>query len=169
MSNSNNKVRHRVYTSYKDVVAPKRIYRTLIRQAIIMTLQNEGVDVPSVVNVLITNSKGIRTFNYEYRGINKSTDVLSFPMQVFDKAGWYNRENLDIDKDTGFLPLGDIVMSIEHARRQARVYGHSPEQETTYLMIHSTLHLLGYDHIDECDKSVMRFIEKQIVKDMGYF
>jgi len=163
------KVLHKVYTSHKDVISPKRVYRSLIKQAVIMTLQEQHVNVPCVVNVLITNGKVIRKYNSEYRGIDKSTDVLSFPMQVFDGAGWENISALEIDEDTGLLPLGDIVMSIEHIRRQARTYGHSVEHETSYLTIHSTLHLLGFDHIDEQDKRQMRDLEKFIVKNMGYF
>jgi len=162
------KIRHKVYTTRKNVASPERVFRALIRQAVVMTLRSEDVDVPCVVDVLITNNKTIRQYNKQHRGIDKSTDVLSFPMQEFSGAGWENITAFDVGDGSGVLPLGDIIMSIEQVRRQARVHGHTVERETTYMIIHSTLHLLGYDHMDEHDKKLMRFKEERLMEDMGY-
>lgn len=166
MADSKERVLHEVYTSHEDVVAPQKTYISLIRQAVLLTLQSEGVDIPCVVNVLITSSDVIRKYNSQYRDIDKPTDVLSFPMQEFSGAGWQGLDFFDFDEDTGLLPLGDIVISMEHVRRQACEYGHSIEHEMAYLIIHSTLHLLGYDHMNDVDKKKMRSREKEIVKDM---
>jgi len=113
-----------------------------------MVLKSEAVDMPCAVNVLITDDEGIRSYNSKYRGINKATDVLSFPMQEFDKEGWGGIGDMDIDLDTQTLPLGDIVISTTTIKRHARRYKHTFEQETVRMIIHSVLHLLGYDHND---------------------
>lgn len=164
MADSKEKILHKVYTSHEDVVAPNRAERSLIRQAVLMTLRSEGVDLPCVVNVLVASSEVIRKYNSQYRDIDKATDVLSFPMQEFSSAGWQGVDGFDFDEDTGLLPLGDVVMSLEHVIQQAQEYGHSVEREMTYLIIHSTFHLLGYDHMNDVDKKEMRLREKEVVK-----
>jgi len=126
------------------------------------------VDVPCVVNVQIADDESICTYNHDYRNINKPTDVLSFPMQVFDRAGWKDHGFLELDKDTGDLPLGDIIISAGSVHRQAKEHGITTEQETAYLIIHSTLHLLGYNHDSLGKKKTMRGREKLILNEMGY-
>jgi len=162
------KIKHKLYTKHSGGKAPESVYRSLIKQAILMTLRSEEVDIPCVVNVLITDDKGIREYNRNYRGINKSTDVLSFPMQVFGRAGWRGHGKLDIDENTGELPLGDIVLSTQAVNKQAKEYDHTIERETTYLIIHATLHLLGYDHDLVSSDSTMRSKEKLLIGEMGY-
>jgi len=162
------KIKHKLYTRHEGGKAPETVYRSLIKQAILMTLRSEEVNILCVVNVLITDDKGIREYNREYRGINKATDVLSFPMQIFTRAGWHGHGELELDENTGELPLGDIVISTQSVERQAREYGHTIERETTHLIIHSTLHLLGYDHDDINDESFMRAKENLLIKEMGY-
>lgn len=108
------------------------------------------------INIVLTNPENIRKMNKEYRNIDKETDVLSFPM--FEKEELENRQisNLDI--------LGDIVISIERVRKQAEEYGHSFERELAYMTVHGFYHLMGYDHIDENDKIIMRQKEENILE-----
>ena len=161
-------IKHMIYTRQRGGGAVTRVYRSLIKQAVIATLRDEKVDVPCVVNVLITNGTGIRKYNLDFRGIDEDTDVLSFPMQAFKKAGWCERGEIELDEDTGQLPLGDIVISLLAVRKQAKEYGHSIERETTYLIIHSTLHLLGYDHNNRYYEMLMQDKEKLLLERMGY-
>jgi len=119
------------------------------------TLCYEQVDVPCVISVLITDDKGIRDYNYEYRGIDEPTDVLSFPMQTFRQAGWSGIYNPELNESTEELTLGDIIVSIETVKRHAIEYGNTIEHEITYMLVHSTLHLLGYDHADESSEKIM--------------
>lgn len=107
------------------------------------------------VNIVLTNPKNIRKLNKEHRNIDKETDVLSFPM--FEKEELEKREELNLDI------LGDIVISIERVIEQADEYGHSFERELAYMLVHGFYHLLGYDHIDEEDKIIMRQKEEHIL------
>ena len=113
-------------------------YEELIHTCIVTALAEEGVPLPCEINVLVTDNPGIREINREQRQVDRPTDVLSFPLGVDGKY--------DINNDTGAQMLGDIVISIEHALRQAELYGHSFNREIAYLTVHSMLHLLGYDH-----------------------
>lgn len=140
-----------------------RVYRSLIKQAVQLTLISEGVDSPCVISVLITDDKGIKAYNAKHRGIKKATDVLSFPMQDFSCAGWQGMRYPDIDMDTQTVPLGDIVISLNKIKQQANRFKVTPEQETVHMIIHSTLHLLGYDHGLE-----MEYRENRMMRDMGY-
>lgn len=138
-----------------------------IRKCITAALRAEHVDVPCEINVLVTDDAAIRVINNEYRHIDKSTDVLSFP--AFQFAPGTLPEDLSeyIDPETGLLPLGDMALSYEHAKRQAEEFGHSLKRELGYLTIHSVLHLLGYDHVDEGEmKKQMRQREKEIMGDV---
>jgi len=131
-------------------------------------LQYEQADKPCVVCVLITDDEGIRDYNYEYRGIDKPTDVLSFPMQKFWQSGWSGIRNVEGDKSTGDIPLGDIIFSVETVKRHAIEYDKTIEHETIYMLIHSTLHLLGYDHDDESNERIMHEVTKRIMKNLMY-
>jgi len=142
--------------------------RDIIKRAVCETLRNETVDTVCVVNVLITDDKGIQKYNRNYRNIDSATDVLSFPMQEFKHAGWNGCVLMEIDKDTGFLPLGDIVISSESVSKQAASYGNSVSEEMAYLTIHSTLHLLGYDHADETNEKLMHSKSKSIIQKTGF-
>lgn len=120
-----------------------------LRKCILAAVRCEGVRVPVEINVLVTDNKGIRAINLASRGIDRATDVLSFPAFVFEPG--HLPENLTpyLDTETGLLPLGDMAISLERAREQAAEFGHSVRREVGYLTIHSVLHLLGYDHMDE--------------------
>ena len=162
------KIKHKISTAHKGGEKPDRTYRELIKQTILITLRYEGVDEPCAINVMITGDKGISKYNADFRGVKEPTDVLSFPMQVFITPGWKNRGNVDIDRDTGLIPLGDIIISTDRVMKQAQQYGHTFEKETTHLIIHSVLHLLGYSHSDQDGERVMIPLERKIMNEMGY-
>lgn len=134
-----------------------------IRRCIEETLTAEGISVPCEINVLVTDDKGIHAINLASRDIDRPTDVLSFPM--FDLEAGKPPEHWDsyIDPETNLCPLGDMVISLERAVAQAKEFGHSTRREIGYLTIHSMLHLLGYDHLDEGpQKAQMRAREEAI-------
>lgn len=112
--------------------------RMLIRRCCTAVLVNENFKGPAEISVSIVDDEEIHKLNLKYRGVDRSTDVLSFPLGV---NGVY-----DINNDTGAQMLGDIVISIEHAIKQAQLYGHTFDREIAFLTVHSMLHLLGYDH-----------------------
>ena len=134
-----------------------------IRTCINAVLKAEGVTAKCEINVLVTDDAGIREINRTSRNIDSATDVLSFPM--FELApgelptDWTEYE----DPDTGLVPLGDMCISLERAIAQAKEFGHTTRREVGYLTIHSMLHLLGYDHMDEgAQKKQMRSREEAI-------
>ena len=128
-------------------------------------LYAEGIDVPCEINVLITDNEGIRQINREYRDVDKETDVLSFPMFEFEPDYFPEDVSDLIDPGTGLLPLGDMALSMEKIQAQALEFGHSQQREIGYLTVHSVLHLLGYDHLDEGEmKKQMRAREDAIME-----
>ena len=137
-----------------------------IRRAVLAALEDEGVDVPCIVEVCVTDDAGIRQANRETRGMDRPTDVLSFPMFELEPGEKPRAEWADPDTDKVFL--GDMMLSLERAVAQAAEYGHSPEREVCYLAVHSALHLLGYDHLDEGPmKARMREREEAILGELG--
>ena len=160
---------HKIYARHTRTTMPDRLPIPLIKRSIKETLALEGVDAPCEVSVLITDDLGIKKINSDFRGIDRPTDVLSFPMLDFSAPGWKNAKGAAADPETSLLPLGEIVFSGERVHWQASAYGKSCEHETAYLTVHSVLHLLGYDHADESDrKKQMRGREKIIMKKMGF-
>lgn len=138
----------------------------LLQKVICAALDAEGVDVPCEVNVLITDDGQIHAINLEQRGVDRPTDVLSFPM--FDLLPGEKPEEAWADPDTQLVPLGDMVISLERCSAQAQEFGHSLQRELSYLAVHSVLHLLGYDHMDEGPmKAQMREREEIILNGMG--
>ncbi len=136
---------------------------TIISQCIEATLRAEKISAPCEINVLVTNDKGIRAINSASRGIDKPTDVLSFPMFQLKAGNPPSDWEEYLDPETGFCPLGDMAISLERAVSQAKEFGHSVRREVGYLTIHSMLHLLGYDHLDEgAQKAQMRNREETI-------
>ncbi len=141
-------------------------YESLIKACITKALAAEGVNVACEINVLITHDEGIHQINLEQRGVDRPTDVLSFPMFDFLPGAFPVDTQAYLDPETGLLPLGDMVISYERALVQAQEYGHTPERELGYLCVHSVLHLLGYDHMDGDDgpmKRQMRRREEEIM------
>lgn len=136
---------------------------TVIRKCIEASLNMQGVEVPCEINVLVTNNKGIQAINLASRNIDSPTDVLSFPMFSFEAGKLPEDWDSYIDPETGLCPLGDMAISLERAVAQAKEYGHSTRREIGYLTIHSVLHLLGYDHMDDGEqKAQMRQREELI-------
>ena len=130
-------------------------------------LRAEGVELPCEVNVLFTDDRGIQQVNREMREIDRPTDVLSFPMFELEPGVPPEGEEY-LDPETGLCPLGDMCISLERAEEQAQEYGHSLERELCYLAVHSVLHLLGYDHLDEGPmKRRMRAREEAILGALG--
>ncbi len=138
----------------------------LIRRTIRTALAAEGLTAPCEVDVLLTDDDGIHEINRELRQVDRPTDVLSFP--EFELAPGQLPGPEDADPGTGLIPLGDMVLSMERVAAQAREYGHSKRRELSYLVTHSVLHLLGYDHLDEGPmKAQMRAREEAIMALLG--
>ena len=138
----------------------------LIRSTIATALAAQGVEVPCEIDVLLSDDAGIHTINLDMRGVDRPTDVLSFPM--FDLKPGEKPEAGDEDPESGLVPLGDMCISLERAAAQAGEFGHSVERELSYLTVHSVLHLLGYDHMDEGPmKRQMRVHEEFILDKLG--
>ena len=133
-----------------------------VKRAAAAALKAEGVTVPCELDVTLTDDAVIHTINREQRGVDRATDVLSFPMFELTPGELPGEE--DADPGTGLVPLGDMVISLEHVAAQAKEYGHSNRRELAYLVTHSVLHLLGYDHLDEGPmKKQMREHEERIM------
>ena len=120
-----------------------------LRKCINTALQFQGVNVDVEINVMITDNQGIRAINAASRNIDSATDVLSFPMFQMTPGELPEDWSEFIDPETGRVPLGDMCISLERAMEQATEYGHGIKREIGYLTVHSVLHLLGYDHLDE--------------------
>ena len=134
--------------------------KLLVRKACVATLVEENFIDNAEVEVTFVDDDQIREYNNEYRDIDKSTDVLSFPL---GEDGIY-----DTNPQTNNKMLGDIVISLEHAVAQGELYGHGLRREIAYLTVHSMLHLLGYDHVDEgIEKAKMREKEEAILTKLG--
>ena len=137
-----------------------------IRKVIRTALAAEGMTLPCEVDVLLTDDENIHAINLDMRQVDRATDVLSFP--EFDLAPGELPTEEDADPGTGLIPLGDMVISMEHVAAQAKEYGHSQRRELAYLVTHSVLHLLGYDHLDEgSQKKQMREREEAILAELG--
>ena len=138
-----------------------------LRKCIRTALQVQKVHVPCEINVLVTDDAGIRDINRIQRQIDKPTDVLSFPMFEFTPGEFPADCAQYLDPETGYLPLGDMAISLERAKAQAGEYGHSVRREIGYLTVQSVLHLLGYDHVDEGPmKKQMRIREETILSEI---
>ena len=139
------------------------VISSIINRCITTALDAEGVTVPCEINVLVTNDRSIRAINSASRKIDKATDVLSFPMFELTAGSLPEDWSEFLDPETGRCPLGDMAISLERAAAQAKEFGHSLRREVGYLTIHSILHLLGYDHLDEGpQKEQMREREEAI-------
>ena len=140
--------------------------RAFIRKVIRTALAAESVTFPCEIDVLLTHDAGIHQINRDMRQVDRATDVLSFP--EFDLTPGQLPGEEDADPGTGLVPLGDMVISMEHVAAQAKEYGHSNRRELAYLVVHSVLHLLGYDHLDEGPmKAQMRGREEAIMTELG--
>ena len=156
-------MKHKINLTFDCFSVQKIAVSLVIRKCIGVSLEMQGVVVPCEINVLVTNDKGIQVINHASRDLDKPTDVLSFPMFQF-VPGEYPLDWAEyVDPETEQCPLGDMAISLERAKAQAEEFGHSLRREVGYLIIHSVLHLLGYDHLDEgVQKAQMRAREEEI-------
>lgn len=161
-------MKHRIlirYTNRKDNSPALSVH---LQRCIRTALEEQGVFVPCEINVLVTDDATIQTINRTTRGIDRETDVLSFPMFEFTAGAFPSDVSDLVDPQSGMLPLGDMCISLERAKDQAKRFGNTLKREVGYLTIHSILHLLGYDHVDEGEmKRQMRIREEQIAAKLG--
>lgn len=155
-----NKIKVSISNTQKKVKVPTGI-RLLIRKCCAAVLKEEEFLDNAEVSVSFVDDEQIKELNSQFRNIDRSTDVLSFPL---GENGEY-----DYNNETDAYMLGDIVISMETAMKQAEIYGHTLEREIGFLTVHSMLHLLGYDHVnDTLDEKIMREKEELILGDLGY-
>ncbi len=158
-------MQHEIYVSREVKNLGHRNSAALIKKAARMALDAEGVDVPCIISVMLTDDEGIHSVNREFRGVDRATDVLSFPQNELI-PGQFDAEGCERDLDTGAILLGDMMISVPRCEAQGEEFGHGYERELMYLTVHSVLHLLGYDHVDEGEqKRRMREREKAIMGD----
>lgn len=140
----------------------------LVCQAV---LEGEGCPYEAQVSIVLTDGRGIREMNREYRGIDRETDVLSFPNVDFEEEGVFDigedSEADYFDPETGELVLGDIMISVDRVYGQAQEYGHSVRREFAFLVAHSMLHLCGYDHMEEEERARMERRQEEILTGLG--
>ena len=156
-------MKHKINLVFEHLSLQKFVIRQNIRKCIQETLNAEGISARCEINVLVTDDAGIQIINRESRNLDKPTDVLSFPMFQLTAGNPPSDWEDYRDPDSGLVPLGDMCISLERAMAQAEEFGHSVRREVGYLTIHSMLHLLGYDHLDEGpQKKQMRGREEAI-------
>lgn len=161
-------MKHRITVRYTNKLDKNPGLTVHLFRCISKALEMERVHVPCEINVLVTDDQGIRGINNATRNIDKETDVLSFPMFNFVPEQFPEDVKAFLDPQTGLLPLGDMAISLERARDQAKRFGNTLKREVGYLTIHSVLHLLGYDHLDEGpQKRQMRIREEIIAGELG--
>ena len=147
---------------YKDIEENK-LYEKLIEKVLTKCFEEEHLENSHLcITVTLTNPENIREINKEYRNIDRSTDVLSFPMFEKEELDEKIKKNDFEHEDM----LGDIIISIERVEEQAKEYGHSFERELSYMLVHGFYHLMGYDHIKEEDKLKMRPKEEKVLNDL---
>ena len=157
----NMKIKTMIYFMNDTDITVSYGLKMLVRKSVIATLEHEGFCNDCQVSVTFTDNEGIKKINGQYRGIDKETDVLSFPLTDFEGG-----EEPPIDEPQ--VSLGDIVISLEKAQAQAEEFGHSFEREVAFLCVHSMLHLLGYDHVNsEEEDEQMRSLQRAILEKMG--
>ena len=132
-----------------------------IRRAAAEALRYEEFDEDCEISVSIVDNEEIREINRQFRSIDRATDVLSFPMLTFAEG-----EEAEVNENDEIV-LGDIIISLERAKEQAEEYGHSYERELLYLFVHSILHLLGYDHMEEEERIEMETLQREILNELN--
>lgn len=137
--------------------------KSLIKKCALASLKYMDFDTNVEISVVLTDNDGIRELNNMHRGIDRATDVLSFPMFEYDENG----NIIEDAEEFGRLCLGDIVISLERANEQSIEYGHPFNREVGFLTVHSMLHLLGYDHMEETEEKEMFEYQKEILDSIG--
>lgn len=158
-------MKHEIYVSREKRGLGHINAAKLIKKSIVKALAAEGVNKPCIISVMLTDDEGIHAVNREFRGVDRATDVLSFPLNELT-AGEFDESICEHDPKTNAVMLGDMMISLERCQAQGTEFGHGFEREICYLTVHSVLHLLGYDHVDEGEmKAQMRAREKEIMGD----
>ena len=161
-------MKYKINITFDTFTLKKPLITMIIRKCVEATLNAEKVQVPCEINVLVTTDQGIQAINSATRNIDKPTDVLSYPMFQLEPGNPPTDSDEFLDIETGLCPLGDMCISLQRATAQAKEFGHSVKREIGYLTIHSMLHLLGYDHLDEGEqKALMRQREERIASAVG--
>lgn len=146
-------------------------YAKLAEDVIAFCLSHENFPYEAEVNLTLTDNEEIHRINLEYRQIDRPTDVLSFPMLSYEKAGDFSfleeESEDDFNPDTGEVMLGDIIISVDKVLEQAQSYGHSPKREFAFLIVHSMLHLFGYDHMEEEEREQMEARQREILNGLS--
>jgi len=154
---------HNFEITYLDIEENKH-YKEIIEPVIQECYNTEGIkNLKLYVSITLTTPENIRKYNKQYRGIDKETDVLSFPMFEKEELEEKIKNNIFENEDI----LGDMVISIDRVKEQAIEYGHSFERELAYMVVHSFYHLMGYDHIKETDKIIMRQKEENVLEKLN--
>lgn len=146
-------------------------YEALAEEVICFTIEHEEFPYEPEINLTLMDNDGIREVNRDYREIDAPTDVLSFPMLSYEEAGDFSKledaYDDNFNPDTGEIMLGDIIISVERVKEQAKEYGHSEKREFAFLIVHSMLHLFGYDHMTPEDAAVMEPKQEEILNAMN--
>lgn len=157
------------YEAEKKLELP---YEKIIRDIVEASLDYEECPYETEVNVVLTDNEGIREINRDYRQIDAPTDVLSFPMVDYETASDFDHVEAAVEDyfnpETGELMLGDIIISVDKVEEQAEKYGHSETRELAFLVAHSMLHLCGYDHMEEEERTRMEQRQREILSGSGY-
>ena len=165
-------MKHNIVMTCEAKTPDALLLKRQIRKCILAALEEEGVDTPCEINVLVTDDASIRAINKAYRNIDKATDVLSFPMCDFETPGDFSHHEETpeeyFDPDTGELLMGYIVISVDKVKEQAEKYGHSQTRELAFLVAHSMLHLSGYDHMEDDERIQMEDMQREILERRGY-
>lgn len=146
-------------------------YRQIAEKVIDYCIEREKFPYEAEINLTLTDNEGIHIINKEYRDIDRATDVLSFPMLSYETPGDFSflmdENDDDFNPDTGEAILGDIIISVDKVREQAKEYGHSELREFAFLITHSMLHLFGYDHMEPDEAKVMEDKQRQILAELS--
>lgn len=145
-------------------------HKKLAEEVIEAALEEEGFPFEAEVNLLLVSKEEIQEINREHRKIDRPTDVLSFPMIAYELPGDFTKveqEEDNFNPDTGEALLGDIVLCIDKVKEQAERFGHSEKREYAFLLLHSMLHLFGYDHMTQEESAVMEEKQTYILNQMG--
>jgi probable rRNA maturation factor len=158
---------------YETEIKLQLDYESIIPKVVDKALDLEECPYDIELNVILTDNKEISDINKEYRNIDTPTDVLSFPMIEYETPGDFSiledEDNDSFNPETGELLLGDIIISVEKVMEQAAEYGHSEERELAFLTAHSMLHLFGYDHMEEVERSVMEEKQRQVLEELKIY
>lgn len=160
-----------IENEYEDQEALSFDWEALLRKVVMGAMDFEPCPYEAELNILLTGNEEIHRINKEFRGIDRATDVLSFPMIEYEEPGNFDHcedETQDcFNPETGELVLGDIVISVDKVLEQAGAYGHSIERELAFLAAHSMFHLFGYDHMEEEERLIMEERQRALLEQLG--